>query len=51
MACGSCGGGLPQNDYLVTYKDGSTKVFTVYAAARIEAGKNAGATVKAVPRK
>lgn len=55
MACGSCGGGLPQNDYLVTYKDNTTKLFTVsdggYAAARIEAGKNAGATVKAVPRK
>ena len=38
MACGSCGGGLPQNDYQVTYKDGTTKTFTVsdggYATAR-----------------
>lgn len=55
MACGTCGGNTRQSDYQVTYRDGSTKVFTAaqggFSAARVEAGKNPGATIKAVTPK
>lgn len=54
MACGSCSGQAAQ-DYVVTYSDGTTKTFTAaeggVAAARIEAAKHRGATLKVAPRK
>lgn len=54
MACGSCAGQKAQ-DYVVTYRDGSQKTFTVaqggVAAARIEAAKHPGATLKVAPAK
>lgn len=55
MACGTCGGGSARQEYLVTYKDGTTKRFTAtdggYSAARIEAAMNPGSSVKAVAPK
>lgn len=53
MTCGSCSG-QPAQDYVVTYRDGKTRRFTVaeggVAAARIEAAKNPGATLKVAPK-
>lgn len=52
MTCGSCSGQSQKTNYVVTYRGGDTKTFTAaeggVAAARIEAAKHPGATLKAV---
>jgi hypothetical protein len=54
MACGSCGGARNRQNtnWVVTRPDGTKKTFTAadggISAARIEAGKVKGSTLKAV---